>query len=267
MSGPVRREPGRAGEGTARRPGARAAGEHSDRESGWDATGAAPLPVSPIAPNSESDDAAAAKRAPGRARPRSGEPVDPGPVPTAGRLREAALAHLARFAATEAGLVRVLDRKIARWSRQAGDAGRPSDEIAAAVREAREAVRAVAASLAGARVVDDAAFAESRARSLSRGGRSRRAIGAHLAGRGVAPELIETALEEAAGSDLRSAVLQARRRRIGPFGDPAALDDPAAWNKALAALARAGFDRDTAERALRMDPQEAEAFALARHAL
>ncbi len=257
-----------AGDGTSGT--ARADAAASDRtRTGWDASDAAPEPASPTVPSAAVVPNAAPVRKRARNRPpaRSGEPVDPGPAPHAGRLRDAALAHLARFAATEAGLVRVLDRKIARWSRQAAAAGRASDEIAAAVREAREAVRTVAGSLAGAKVVDDAAFAESRARSLSRGGRSRRAIGAHLAGRGVAPELIETALEGAAGSDLQSAVLQARKRRVGPFGDPAALDDPAAWNKALSALARAGFDRDTAERALRMDPEEAEALVLARHAM
>ncbi|NVN30925.1 regulatory protein RecX, partial [Endobacter medicaginis] len=39
----------------------------------------------------------------------------PGPPPSGHVLHEAALRHLARFAATRAGLLRVLDRRIARW--------------------------------------------------------------------------------------------------------------------------------------------------------
>ena len=214
-----------------------------------------------------------AGRAPGPGGPaasrrqRPAGPIPPGPAPQTASLREAALAHLARFAATRAVLVRVLDRRILRWSRRALDFGVDPDQVAARMAEAKQAARAVAAALVAAGVLDDASFAAARTRSLSRGGRSRRAIGAHLAQRGVAPDLVESALEQAAGSDLASALLQARRRRIGPFGPPGALDDPAARPKALGALARAGFDRDTAERALDADPEEAERIVLARHAL
>ncbi|MCA3425779.1 MAG: recombinase RecA, partial [Roseomonas sp.] len=54
-----------------------------------------------------------------------------GPPPNAARLREAALAHLARFAATEAGLRRVLERRVARWARAAEAEGQPREAIAA----------------------------------------------------------------------------------------------------------------------------------------
>jgi len=54
-----------------------------------------------------------------------------GPPPNAARLREAALAHLARFAATEAGLRRVLERRIARWARAAEAEGQAREAIAA----------------------------------------------------------------------------------------------------------------------------------------
>ncbi len=205
---------------------------------------------------------------PPRSRPRARRPagpVPPGRAPDAASLREAALAHLARFAATEAVLVRALDRAIGRWSRRAAAFGIEPELIAAQVAAARPAARAVARTLVASGVLDDAAFAEARTRSLSRGGRSRRAIEAHLAQRGVAPSLVENALEQAGGSDLNAALLQARRRRIGPFGAPGALDDPAARARALGALARAGFDRDTAERALGFDPEEAMRLVLARH--
>ena len=47
--------------------------------------------------------------------------------PTESLLHNAALTHLARYGATQAGLLRVLDRRIARWAaaeapREAGEA-------------------------------------------------------------------------------------------------------------------------------------------------
>lgn len=191
-----------------------------------------------------------------------GLPVPPGPVPTAGRLRDAALAHLARFAATEAGLVRVLDRRIQRWAARAAQAGNAPDQVAAQAATARQAARTVASGLVASGVIDDTAYAESKARSLTRSGRSRRAIEAHLAGRGVASELVEAALPDDREAELGAAVLQARRRRIGPFGDSEAMEDPLARNKALAALARGGFARDVAERALRLDRETADQVIL-----
>ena len=57
--------------------------------------------------------------APGAANARSSRAERPaGPAPTRAKLHEAALAHLAKFSATEAGLIRVLDRRIARWARR-----------------------------------------------------------------------------------------------------------------------------------------------------
>lgn len=194
-----------------------------------------------------------------------------GPVPDAGRLREAALAHLARFAATEAGLLRVLERRVRRWSDRAVAEGVPSEQARAQAGAARDAARAVVAALVAGGVLDDGAYAESRARSLARGGRSRRAMLAHLTGRGVDAELARSVLPEDGDTELAAALLQARRRRIGPFaapdagpgtdGHPAA--DSAARNRQLATLARAGFSRDIAERALDLDREAAEALILA----
>ncbi len=196
-----------------------------------------------------------------RSRRRADPGAPPGPAPTAGSLREAALAHLARFSATEAGLVRVLDRRVLRWSRRAIASGLGPDQVEAPVAAGRQAARSVASALVGAGVLDDAAYAESRARSLGRGGRSRRAIEAHLLQHGVAPELVQAALPEERDAELGAALMQARRRRIGPFappGEDGEPDDPASRNKALAMLARAGFSREVAERALGLDREEAE---------
>ena len=176
--------------------------------------------------------------------------ASPGPVPDRGALHEAALTHLSRYAATEAGLVRVLDRRIARWARAAGAA---DEDVILSRRTAREVARA----LVGSGAVDDAAFAEARARRLVRAGRSRRAVAAHLAAKGVGSEQAQAAMPDPEAEFL-AAIAFVRRRRIGPFGDPDA--EPA---RPLAAMARAGFPRDVAERALQMSRDEAEKRLLA----
>jgi regulatory protein len=170
------------------------------------------------------------------------------PVPDRAALHEAALGHLARFAATEAGLVRVLDRRIARWAREEG-------AEAEAVASAREAAREVARGLALSGVLDDKAFAEARARSLLRAGRSRRAVSAHLAAKGVDAALAQKVLPDDA-DELASALAFARRRRLGPFRGAAG--DEAARRRELGALGRAGFPRAVAEQALAMEPDAAE---------
>jgi regulatory protein len=185
-----------------------------------------------------------------------------GRAPDAARLRDAALAHLARFAATEAGLRRVLERRIDRWARAAEAEGTPRDAVAAAVAAARAAAAEVAQTLAAAGAVDDAAFAASRARRLARSGRSRRAIGAHLAAKGVERDTADAALPADPEAELDAALAQCRRRRAGPFARGP--EDAAARLKALAALARGGFPRDIAERALAMDPDTAETRLIAR---
>lgn len=189
------------------------------------------------------------------------QPRPAGKAPTAARLREAALAHLARFAATEVALRRVLERRVDRWSRAAEAEGQPREAIAAAAATARAAAAEVAAAMVAAGAVDDAAFAESRARRLARAGRSRRAIAAHLSAKGVAAETAAAAMPDGEEAELTAALAFCRRRRIGPFAREA--PDVEARRKALAALARGGFAQDLARRALAMDPAEAEDRLLA----
>ncbi len=182
-----------------------------------------------------------------------------GPAPDAARLAEAALTHLARFAATEAGLRRVLARRVDRWARAAEAEGQA--DVAPRAAAAKEAAAQVAKRMVAQGAVDDAAFAESRARRLQRSGRSRRATLAHLMEKGVDPATAAAALPEGEAAELAAALAFCRRRRIGPF----ALTEmpPEARLKALATLARAGFARDVAQRALRMDHAAAEEALLA----
>lgn len=184
---------------------------------------------------------------------------------SAAALHEAALTHLARYAATEAGLRRVLDRRIDRWARaQEGAAGAetPSpigaEAVAETVAVARAAARAVVARLAAARALNDAEFAAARARSLTRAGRSRQAIAAHLAAKGVARETARAALPAEPEAELVAALIQARRRRLGPFRSDEA--DAAIRRKELGVLARAGFAQAVAAQALGTDRTEAEAL-------
>ncbi|MBL6076516.1 RecX family transcriptional regulator [Belnapia sp. T18] len=177
------------------------------------------------------------------------QPIPAGPPPGEAKLREAALAHLARFAATELGLRRVLERKVDRWARRAEAEGQDTAPAA----EVRALAAQVARQMVALGAVDDAAFAMARARRLAKAGRSRRAIAAHLAGKGVAREVAAAALPE---EELDAALAQCRRRRIGPFA-PAPMEREARM-KAMGALARAGFGRDVAEAALDMAPEEAE---------
>jgi regulatory protein len=179
-------------------------------------------------------------------------PRKPPSLPTPSLLHEAALAHLARFGATKAGLLRVLDRRIARWA--ASEAGDP--ERAA---QARRDARAVVATLAESGAVNDEAYAEARARSLRRAGKSGRAIGAHLSAKGV-PGDISAALRAPgqAPDELGAAAIHLRRRRLGPFRTAAEM--PETRRRELASLARAGFAQPVAAAALRLTRDEAEAL-------
>ena len=176
-----------------------------------------------------------------------------GKAPNETRLHNAALAHLARFSATEAGLAAVLGRRVDRWARRAEAEGQPAETVADAARAAKLTARAVAAKLVVAGAVDDAAFAAARARRLARRGGSRRAIAAHLAGKGVARDVAAAVLPE---DEVAAALALCRRRRFGPFArEPLPAE---ARLKAMAALARAGFSRDAAMTALAMAPDVAE---------
>jgi regulatory protein len=183
-------------------------------------------------------------------------PKPTGPVPGRADLHEAALRHLARFATTEAGLVRVLDRRIARWLRATLLDPAAAESCAAA---ARLDARSVARACVEAGLVDDGVFAAARAGRLARAGRSRRAVAAHLAAKGLADDVVQAVLPDGE-RELASALAFARRRRIGPFD---AAPDTLTRVRDLGALARAGFSRETAEQALRMPREQADAIVAA----
>ena len=169
-----------------------------------------------------------------------------GKPPDAAALYEAALNHMARYAATEAGLARVLARRIERWGKLQEEAAE-AEELARVMRRAKAEIPGVLSRLKDLGVLNDEAFTASRARRLSREGKSRRAILAHLTAKGVkAP-----ALPEDPEHELAAACAYLRRRRAGPFG-------PAPVEKILAAMARGGFSQAISRRALALDRDAAE---------
>jgi regulatory protein len=173
--------------------------------------------------------------------------------PDASKLYEAGLNHLARYPATEMSMARVLSRKIDRWARlYAGDEADPV-ETAAAAKEAKRAIPGVIARLKEASVLSDAAFAVSRAKRLTREGKSRRYKLAHLAAKGVAAGTANEVLAAGPETELAAACAFLRRRRAGPFGDADEM-------KVLAAMGRGGFSQEVARRAMRLDREEAEAL-------
>jgi len=147
---------------------------------------------------------------------------------TADYLQRAALYYLERYSAPAAQLRRVLSRKVVlscRYHEQEPAAfGTMLDDVVA---------RCVASGL-----VDDQRFAEARAATLRRRGRSSRAVAASLAAKGVASDLAARAGHCNDEDELAAARKTARRKRLGPWSRG---DRAGRRQKDLAALVRAGF--------------------------
>ena len=113
--------------------------------------------------------------------------------------------------------------------------------------------------------MNDAAFAETRAKRMSTGGRSRRAITLHLAQKGVDAATVREAVPHDASTELAAAIAFAfaLKRRFGLFAreaDAAVTRDEerAAERKELGRMARAGFDFGVCLPVLRMDREDAD---------
>jgi regulatory protein len=154
-------------------------------------------------------------------------------------LENAALHHLGRYATTRTGLRRVLLRKVDRSLRvHGGDRS-----------EALGWVDALVEKLAGRGLVNDRAYAETKARSLRAAGRSGRTIARKLQTKGVAAAVVTETLAEATADvpEEAAARIWARKKRLGPFRrDPETRADNR--QRDLASLARAGFSFAVARR-------------------
>ncbi len=154
--------------------------------------------------------------------------------PTEERLTKAAVHYLERYASTEENLRRVLERKVFRVC----------NALDLMPEEFNTVIDAVVEKCVRNGLVDDTSFAEMKLASLRRKGQSRQKIQAQLRAKGVSAELIERVLSEDTTEEKDAALSYAKRRRFGPFGDPAKRADRRM--KDLAAMCRAGFDYQTA---------------------
>ncbi len=169
------------------------------------------------------------------------------PPMTPERLEQAGLNYLARFAASAAQLRRVLMRRV-----RLSEAAHATDTALLAQAITRLIERWIASGL-----LNDGGYAEAKAASLHRRGLPRSRIRAKLQEKGIAAPLIDAVLGDTTeiGSDLAAAAAFARRRRLGPYRLPEVRTE--FFHKDLGSLARAGFDRRTAERILRAEDPEA----------
>lgn len=162
---------------------------------------------------------------------------------TAETLEKAAAFYLERYASSRENLRRVLMRRVTKAAR--GDAD--------AVAEGRAWVEALLARYLAAGLIDDARYAEAKAAGLARSGTSRFQIRGKLRQKGVSRGEIDRAVaaldERGESSEVTAACALMRRKRLGPYR-PA--DARAAHRqKDMAAMARAGFAIELAQRLLR----------------
>ena len=153
------------------------------------------------------------------------------------RLHELALFYLGKFATTRAKLSTYLNRKL----RERGWEGLEPPEVEHLVER-----------LAASGLIDDAAYALSKSRSLTERGYGASRVRQSLRMAGVEEEdgaaARELAAEEAASAALRFA----KRRRIGPFA--AIILERKEREKALAAMIRAGHSFELARRVVDAEP-------------
>lgn len=168
-----------------------------------------------------------------RDRPKPPPPLD------AAAFERLAIRYVERYATTRAKLARYLNGKI----RMRGWDGAEAADIAGLVTK-----------ITALGYVDDKAFAEARGAALGRRGYGERRVGADLRAAGIDDEDARDANDAAAAGGWDAALVFARRKRIGPFGQ-AVLDRPAR-EKALAAMLRAGHRLDHARAIVASAPGE-----------
>ena len=165
---------------------------------------------------------------------------------TAKYLQNAATYYLERYPSTAEGLRRVLNRRVRR-----------AEMLEAPVMEnVRQAIDAIVARFVDAGVIDDKAFAQTKARSLHRRGTSSRLTRRKLKMAGVDGDTLDEAMEgldveldaTPAQREQRAAAALARRRRLGPYRPVEQRQDHRLRD--LATMARAGFAYDVARKVI-----------------
>ena len=177
-------------------------------------------------------------------------------IPTPQNLANAALHYLGRYAASEASLRQVLRNRLWRAAQQHPGFSDDRDRMTAL----QGAIEQLIEKYKKLGVLNDAALAEAKVKSLRREGRSCRAIIQKLGMKGISRSLVKSALEKNADdvspeeAEINAATILARRRKMGPFRKISA--DADVRRKDLAAMARAGFSLDIARRVLNAERVE-----------
>ncbi len=170
-----------------------------------------------------------------KGKPQSRERKPPKTI-TADYLHNSGLYYLQRFAASSAHFRRVMMRKIDKSCMAHPDQDKEACKVL---------LEDVVAKFIRSGLLDDGAYLRGSVESLRRRGLSARAIEAKLAAKGVPQGQVRQALNDRDGedkdADMTAAIRFAQRKRLGSKGDPV---------KAMAAMARAGFDYETARKAL-----------------
>ncbi len=161
----------------------------------------------------------------------------PRPPLDEGKLRDLALHYVGRFATSRAKLVTYLRRKL----KERGWSGRGEADPGA-----------LADRLTELGYIDDAAFAAAKARSLGARGYGARRVSSALYAAGIEDGDREGAMDAAEAGAVAAALRYAERKRIGPYALAEA--DPAARQKSLAAMLRAGHSFALARAILAMRP-------------
>lgn len=166
-------------------------------------------------------------------------------------LHNSGLYYLQRFAASTAHFRKVMMRKIDKSCAHHKDQSRE---------DCLRLLDELIAKFVDLGFLDDNAYCRGMVESLRRRGISRRAIHAKLAAKGLERDQIEQALQhyakESEGDDeLQAALRLARRRRIGPYRRTNQTDERE-YQKALAAMARAGFSYDICQKILSMEKKD-----------
>jgi regulatory protein len=149
-------------------------------------------------------------------------------------LEEAALSYLNRF---DCSVEKLKKQLVAVVKRRGGEPAQFKSHIAALLERYQRSG-----------LLNDERFAARLTMRLRERGASRRAILMKLRLRGVPASVAEASVGSGREGELESAKAYARRRRLGPHRPET--EREANRRRDLAALARAGFDHDTAVRAI-----------------
>jgi regulatory protein len=157
---------------------------------------------------------------------------------TESSLRNIALNYLHRYASSKENLKSVLKRRVMRsaWFYEID------------IKEASVWIETLVEQLDKSGIVDDQAYAEGRMRALFRLGVSPKSISQRLGQKGVNSNLIQQVISElytkTTDPNLSAAKNLVKRRRLGPYRQSNKREER--QYKDLAAVARAGFDFQTA---------------------